>query len=595
MRLTHALTLGGLTLALAVAAPPWSGSAPAQALPESDALQALVEDYYEKFLVLHPVLATFNGDHRYDDRFTINIGPKHMRQTLALEERYLAKIEAMDPEQLDGQDRLTWEIFRRARQDEIEGFEYPDHLLPVNQLDSVPSFIAMMGSGSSVQPFNTAQDYENWLKRVAAWPAWVDRAIVNMREGVEKRIVQPRALMVKVLPQLKAHMVGDVEESIFFTPARQMPRQISQADRERLTGDYRDMIMQQIIPAYKRLHDYIRDEYMPHTRGTSGLFALPNGRMWYAYLTRRHTTTDLSPDQIHEIGLREVERLRAEMDRVREQLAYEGDLDELLDSLWNVAELHFTSEEDVLETYRRMKPTVRERAKKLFAVFPKADFEIRKVEEFRQASAAGASYMAASPDGLRPGIFYVNTRYWERRTKQDAESLFLHEAVPGHHFQTSIQRELEELPRFRRFGGYTAYLEGWALYAETLGKEMGMYADPYQYLGALRSELFRAQRLVVDTGLHARGWTREQAIEYMQGNVSEVERYMAIPGQALAYKMGQLKISELRERASAKLGDHFDVREFHSEVLRDGALPLDVLETKIDRWINTQMKNVSSR
>jgi uncharacterized protein (DUF885 family) len=325
------------------------------------------------------------------------------------------------------------------------------------------------------------------------------------------------------------------------------------------------------------------------------LSALPNGKEWYAYLARQRTTTDFSPDEIHEIGLREVERLRAEMDRVREQLAYAGDLDEFLNSLSDVEALHFTSEEDVLETYRRMKPTVHERAKKLFAVFPKADFEVRKVEEFRQASAAGASYMAASPDGSRPGIFYVNTRNWEKRTKQGAESLYMHEAVPGHHFQISIQRELDQLPRFRRFGGYTAYSEGWGLYAETLGKEMGMYSDPYQYLGALGSELFRARRLVVDTGLHSKGWTREQAIEFMKGNVSEVERYMAIPGQALAYKIGQLKITELRERASAKLGDHFDVREFHSEVLRDGALPLDVLEAKMDRWIGAQMKNVSSR
>ncbi len=569
--------------------------APAPASPQSEQLNSLVEEYYEEFLVLNPIFATFNGDHRYDDRFTINIGPEYMQQTLSLERRYLEKIEAIDPETLEGQDRLTWDIFRRNRQDAIEGFDYADHLIPVNQFFSVPNFIAMMGSGSSVQPFNDTQQYDNWLKRVAGWSEWVDQAIVNMREGIEKDIVQPRALMVKVLPQLQAHMVDDVEKSLFYTPIRQMPEDIGAADRERLTTAYREAITQSIVPAYKRLHDFIQNEYLPHARETSGWSGLPNGEAWYAYFARQSTTTSFTPHQIHEIGVREVERLRAEMDRVREQIGFEGTLDELLGSLDKVETLRFTSEEDVLETYRRLKPIVHERAKKLFAQFPKADFEVRAVEEFRQASAAGASYMAASPDGSRPGVFYVNTRNWENRTKEGAESLYMHEAVPGHHFQISFQRELDELPRFRRFGGYTAYSEGWGLYAETLGREMDMYSDPYQYLGALGSELFRARRLVVDTGLHVKGWTREQAIEYMNGNVAEVERYMAIPGQALAYKMGQLKISELRQRAQQKLGDGFDVRAFHHEVLRDGALPLDVLEAKIERWVDAERAAMSSR
>ncbi len=569
--------------------------APAPASPQSEQLNSLVEEYYEEFLVLNPIFATFNGDHRYDDRFTINIGPEYMQQTLSLERRYLEKIEAIDPETLEGQDRLTWDIFRRNRQDAIEGFDYADHLIPVNQFFSVPNFIAMMGSGSSVQPFNDTQQYDNWLKRVAGWSVWVDQAIVNMREGIEKGIVQPRALMVKVLPQLQAHIADDVEKSLFYAPIRQMPEDISAADRKRLSDAYREAIAQSIVPAYKRLHDFIQNEYLPHARETSGWSGLPNGEAWYAYFARQSTTTSFTPHQIHEIGVREVERLRAEMDRVREQIGFEGTLDELLGSLDKVETLRFTSEEDVLETYRRLKPIVHERAKKLFAQFPKADFEVRAVEEFRQASAAGASYMAASPDGSRPGVFYVNTRNWENRTKEGAESLYMHEAVPGHHFQISFQRELDELPRFRRFGGYTAYSEGWGLYAETLGREMDMYSDPYQYLGALGSELFRARRLVVDTGLHVKGWTREQAIEYMNGNVAEVERYMAIPGQALAYKMGQLKISELRQRAQQKLGDGFDVRAFHHEVLRDGALPLDVLEAKIERWVDAERAAMSSR
>lgn len=538
-----------------------------------------MEDYYEELLLLNPVMATFNGDHRYDDQFTINISPEHIEKALALEKKYLAAIETVDPDQLTGQDRLSWEIFQRGRRDDIEGFQFPDHLLPVNQFFSVPNFVALMGSGNSAQPFATEQDYDNWLKRLQGFPLWVDQAIINMNEGLRLGVVQPRPIMEKVLPQLNAHITQDPSFSMFYLPISNMPEDFPESERVRLTSAYEEAIRSQVVPAYRKLHDYIRDTYLPKTRETVGMLALPNGQAWYAYNVRQQTSTNLSPKEIHEIGRREVERLTAEMERVR------NEIDNANSPATVSGNQGYSSEEVMLEAYRELRDRVHAAVPKLFHEFPKADYEIRAVEGFRQQSSAAAHYMPASPDGSRPGVFYVNTLGWETKTRQNNEALFIHEAVPGHHFQISIQRELEELPRFRRFGGYTAYSEGWGLYAETIGKELGMYQDPYMYLGALGSELFRAKRLVVDTGLHAMGWSREQAIEYLDGNVAEVERYIVMPGQALAYKIGQLKIAELRARAQERLGNRFDVRDFHTEILKDGALPLDVLEAKIDRWL----------
>ena len=547
----------------------------------SEALNRIVEEYYEEQLVLNPVMATFNGDHRYNDRFTVGISPQHREQSLAVEKKYLQAIETVDPNALVGQDRLTWEIFQRGRKDEIEGFKYPDHLIPVNQFFSVPNFAALMGSGNSAQPFKTVQDYDNWLKRVDGFALWVDQAIVNMKEGVAKGVVQPRPIMEKVLPQLTAHVVTDSSMSMFYMPIANMPAEFPAADRDRLAKAYGAAIRKTVVPAYKKLHDYIRDEYMPKTRQTIGLSALPNGEAWYAYNVAQSTSSTLSAKRIHEIGQQEVARISAEMDRVKAQI-------DAGTTQWPVAltgNLGYDSADAMLEAYRQLRDRVHTAVPKLFHEFPKADYEIRAVEEFRQQSMAGAHYMPASPDGSRPGVFYVNTVGWDKKTRQNNETLFIHEAVPGHHFQISIQRELEQLPSFRRFGGYTAYSEGWGLYTETIGKELGMYQDPYMYLGSLESELFRAKRLVTDTGIHAMGWTREQAIEYLGGNVAEAERYIVIPGQALAYKIGQLKISELRKRAEERLGARFDVRDFHTEILKDGALPLDVLEVKVDRWL----------
>ncbi len=573
--------------------PDASATGPAASAAES--VTAVVEAYYDENLELNPIFATFVGDHRYDDRFANSIGPEHLSRQLALERKYLAAIRAIDRASLSGQALLTWEIFEQARRDAIEGLAMPSQLVPINQFFSTPNFFAQLGSGASAHKFNTVEDYENFLGRIDGFEVWMDQAISNMRVGARQGIVRPKILMERVLPQLAAHIKDDITETVFYRVVDNMPDSFDAADRERLSAAYRQAIAEQVVPAYRRLHDFIRDEYMALASDTIALTALPGGEPWYAYLVRQRTTTDLTPEEIHAIGLAEVERIRGEMEKVKAEVGFDGDLRAFFDSLRADPRFYHDEPEQLLDSYRALKARVAAATPALFSRMPKADFEVRAVEKFRERSASGASYQRAAPDGSRPGIFYVNTYDLKSRPKYMAEALYLHEAVPGHHYQVALTQELD-LPRFRRFGGYTAYVEGWGLYAETLGPELGLYTDPYQRFGALDGEMVRAIRLVVDTGMHARGWSREQALEFMQSNssigdsraISEVERYIAIPGQALAYKIGQLKISELRQRAETALGPKFDLREFHTEVLKDGSLPLSILERKIDRWIESQ-------
>jgi uncharacterized protein (DUF885 family) len=570
--------------------------APAPSVAEPAKLAALLDQYFEEYLLLNPVLATSIGDPRYNDRFEITISPEWRARAEKLDRDYLARVQAIDPGQLQGQDLLSYEIFKTARERDIEGYRFPSHLIPLNQFYSTPNFFAQLGSGKGIQPFKTVKDYEDFLKRADGFVAWTDQAIVNMREGVAKGYTQPRILMERVLPQLQAQIVDKPEDSLFWGPVRDMPADFSAADRERLTAAYSSMISSKILPSYRRMHDFVRDEYLPKCRTSVGLDALPDGKAWYAYNIKDITTTHLSPDEIHQIGLAEVARIHGEMRRVIEQVGFEGDLKAFLDYLQVDPKFFWNTREELIQGYVEIKNRVDPRLPDLFEILPKADYEIRAVEPFREKSAAGGQYMAASEDGSRPGVFYANAYDLKARPKWAMEALSLHEGNPGHHFQITIQREQKDLPRFRRFGGYTAYSEGWGLYAESLGKELGMYEDPYQYFGMLEAELWRAIRLVVDTGLHSKGWTREQVLEYMQANssaaearrVSEAERYIAIPGQATAYKIGQLRIRALRNMAKQELGDKFDVRKFHTAVLADGALPLDVLELKINRWIDSQ-------
>jgi uncharacterized protein (DUF885 family) len=574
-------------------APPAAASADA-----GQQLHTLLDAYFEDNLRLNPLLATYIGDNRYNDRLPNTLGPEYRAEVHAVNQRYLDDVRRIDAVQLSPADRISYDIFVRERARALESERFPDELLPINQAGSLLTRMPALGSGTSAQPFATVQDYENWLHRLDGLVVWIDQAIENMRIGIARGVVQPRPVMEKVLPQVESFIAARPEDSQYYSPVRKFPDTIPVAERERLTQAYAREIADKVIPAHRRLRDFIRDEYLPKTRSSVAWTALPDGEAWYAFMVEEHTTTVLTPDEIHAIGLSEVARIRGAMDEVRQRVGFPGDLQAFFRHMESDPQFYFTQGSDLLNGYRQLKIRIDAALPKLFAVFPKADYEVREVEAFRAASAAGGYYQAASADGSRPGVFYVNTYNLKAQPKYGMETLSLHEASPGHHFQISIQQELQDLPKFRRFGGhYTAYVEGWALYAESLGKELGMFTDPYQWFGRLNDEMLRAMRLVVDTGLHEKGWTREQAIRYMLDNstlaesdvVSEVERYVVWPGQALGYKVGDLRIQALRRKGEHALGPKFDLRDFHRELLCDGAVPLDVLEAKVDRWISRSL------
>jgi len=585
-RLAPLVAHGALRSALA------AGPAP----PPAAALGALVEDYWQERLALRPVQATLLGEHRYDAELPNDLTTAHLALEYALEKRTLARLAAIDERALAGQDLLSYAVFRRDRTLELEGYRYPAELLPVNQFAGLPQTLAQLGGGTGAQPFATTRDYDNWLQRVAGFGAWVDQAIVNMRRGSSRGYVEPRCVVERLLPQFEQLIAAEPARSLFMKPVAEFPQQVPAAEQARLRAAFRDAVERTINPAYRRLRDFVRDEYLPRARASVAWTDLPLGHEWYAYRVRLATTTALTPEEIHQLGLAEVQRIGADLDRVIAELGFKGERRAFLDALRADPRFYFDREEDLLAAYGALKARVRARLPELFDLAPQADFEIRAVEPFRAAAQATASYQQPAPDGSRPGIFYVNTYDLKSRPKYGMEEVYLHEAEPGHHFQIAIQQELTGLPSFRRFGRYGAYVEGWGLYAESLGRDLGLYTDPYSYFGALSGEIWRAIRLVVDTGLHARGWSRQQALDYLLANsavgatdaAAEIDRYIAVPGQALTYKIGELKIKELKARAQRELGARYDVRAFHRAILGDGALPLDVLDAKVARWIAAQ-------
>ena len=557
-------------------------------------LDSLVERYFDELLPLDPLFATFIGDPRYNDRLANDLSPEHVARRRELEQRFLTQAQAIPAETLAEQDRLTLEIFLRERTTTLERLAFPGRLLPIDQLYSLPSLFAQLGSGTSAQPFATVADYDNFLGRMRDFSAWVDQAILNMREGMAREIVQPRIVMEASLKQLDEIAAATAEDSLFHDPVAHLPPGFADADKKRITEEYRRTIDETVLPAYRRLAGFIRSEYLPASRDSVAWSALPDGASWYRFLAGVMTTTRLAPDEIHEIGLQEVARIRAEMEKVKDRVGFHGDLPSFFRHVASEPGFYYERPADLLAGYRDLKAKIDALLPRLFSTVPALDYEVREVEAFRAEGAAGASYQPPSPDGSRPGIFYINTFNLRAQPRFGMETLSLHEASPGHHFQQSMQLGLASLPRFRRFGGdYVAYVEGWALYAESLGPELGLFADPYQYYGRLSDEMLRAMRLVVDTGLHSRNWSRDRAIRYMKDNSSladsdiraEVDRYIANPGQALGYKIGEIRIRALRTRAEGALGNRFDVRVFHNEILKDGALPIDVLEAKMDRWL----------
>jgi uncharacterized protein (DUF885 family) len=597
------LLAGTLALAACDFAPQPSPRGEAQPSPLSAPLRAsnaeaaelyrIVETYFDQYLALNPIRATVLGDHRFDDRFGDYLSMSWMADSLGIEQESLEKLQAIDPAGLSGEDLVTYQAFRRQRELSIGGYRYPSELLAINPSASWPEVFAQLGSGQGAQPFRTTRDYDNFLARMDGFVVWVDQAINNFRAGVTKGVVLPRSVVERTLPQLEAFgRLEDPRQTVFWQPLLNFPAGPSVADRQRLLHAYDEKLRTKVLPAYRRLHDYLAAEYLPKARDSVSWSSLPSGDLWYSHLVRFYTSTDMSPHDVHELGQREVARLRAVLEVSHAAPGIAGDPRIVSDALRADPKFQFSDAQSLLAAYTSLQGRVDARLPALFLRRPKSTFEIRPVAGWRAAAAAAVSQVPPSADGGRAGIFYVNTSELASRPSYALDALYLGEAVPGRLFQATLAQETANLPRFRRFGDDAAFIAGWALYAESLGSELGLYADPYSQFGALASELSRAASLVVDTGIHARGWSPQRASEYLRANTAlseadiaaEVDRYIACPGQALAGKVGQLRILELRRRAEQGLGERFDLREFHEQVIGGGILPLSVLEARISHW-----------
>jgi uncharacterized protein (DUF885 family) len=557
--------------------------APHPATTPTPTLAQIIQSHDRETEPYYPFSASERGLHQYDRVLANDIGRDYLNGLQEICTRYRAELGRLDPAALPPKDRLIYDVFTYRLERCVESFAYPWPLLPVNQVGfSWPSRFPVLGSGRGIHSFKTVQNYEDFLGRVDGFVVWMGTAIANMRVGMARGITLPRDLVLRTIPQLDAQIVADPKTSLFYEPIKNFPPSFDEASRRMLEARYLQAIGEQIVPAYRRLRDFMDNDYLPHCRSSSGFADLPDGRAWYTWAVRSSTTTDRTPQQIYDLGLAEMARIRAEIRTLQAEITAAGEPDLP----------RYGSPEALLAAYASVRVSVEAALPTLFGRLPRSGYEIRAIEAFRERSMP-SSYEAPSLDGSRIGVFYLNVGDTRNgRTAHVSRSLFLHEAVPGHHLQIALQRENTRLPDSVRFGWYNAFGEGWALYAESLGDELGVYANRRDRLDMLFNEEFRAARLVVDVGLHVQGWTKQRAIEYLPGPrdnaTREVERYMAWPGQALGYKIGQLKIRALRTKAQAALGPAFDVRAFHDELLGDGGLPLSILEAKMDRWIDAQ-------
>jgi uncharacterized protein (DUF885 family) len=584
---------GGETAMAPAAAPP-----PARV--QSDAgekLRALFKASDEDNLRRNPILALFRGDLRYADQLGDGITEAYFNAERAAAENELRQLGAIDRAALSPTDRIAYDVFRRTNEVQLRSLS-PEILpltavRPIDHFSGFHTFYPDLASGQGAAPFKSVADYENNLKRHRQYAQLIDRAIGRFREGMASGVVQPKLVVRNMIDQLNLQIDQGVEGSTLYGPVKSFPEGISAADQQRLRAAHAAMIRNEIRPALTRLRDFLKNDYLPVARAGEGLVHMKGGPALYRYLIEQNTTLPLDADTVHNLGLSEVKRIRSEMDAIRNRVGFKGTLARFFEHIRTDPKFKPKSKEWLAERYYEIGRRVDSRIGELFSTLPASKLEVRPVPAYREKTDAGGSYNPGTPDGSRPGIFYYNTYDLPSRTTPGMETLYLHEGAPGHHFQISLAQENEALPNFMRFGGNTAFVEGWALYAETLWDELGMETDPYARYGGLDDEMLRAMRLVVDTGIHAKGWTRDHAIKFMLENsamgrtdaTAEVERYIAIPGQALAYKVGQLKILELRAKAEQALGPRFDIRAFHEQVLGTGALPLTVLERKIDDWI----------
>lgn len=582
---------------LALAAQPVAAQSAGAENSAARDLHQLFKDSDEASLQRNPLYGIFRGDMRYADRFGDYITDAYFAAEKQANENDMARLAKIDRAKLNPTDQIAYDVFKWQTEQTAIGYR-PDILKlnavrPLNHFYGFHTFYPTFSSGKSGAPFQTVADYDNALKRHREFIIYLDRAIARFREGKAAGIVETKMTINNVIGQLDSQLAQSVTDSPYYGPITQLPASFSDADKARLTADYKAIIEQGIYPAYRRLRDFLKNDYLPAARETVGLSTMKGGAELYRISIENTTTLPLDAETIHQTGLSEVARIKSEMEKVRQEVGFKGTLAEFFDYLRNDPKFKKDSREALTQGYYDIGKQVDAKIGTYFSTLPKAPLEIRPYEEFREKYEAGGSYQQGTPDGSRPGIFYFNAYDLPSRTTPGMTTLYLHEGAPGHHFQISLAQENAALPNFMRFGGNTAYVEGWALYSETLGYEMGFYKDPYQRFGTLSDEMLRAMRLVVDTGIHAKGWTRAQAIQYMLSNsdmgrtdaTAEVERYIAIPSQALAYKTGAMTIQRLRKKAETELGAKFDIRAFHDQVLNTGALPLAVLEKKIDGWI----------
>ena len=570
------------------------------ALPKSEAnIDSIASKYYEGYLKMYPLEATMQGDSRYNDLLSNNISSEFISKEIEFYTDTQKKLKSIDYDDLSDEQKTVYDVLDYTLKDKIERYAYHPELLPFSQFEGLPLDFPLLGSAEGNQPFKTTKDYDNWLKRIDAFVIWMNTAEKNFREGMKQNVVLPKKLVVKMIPQMHSEEIitEDFDKNIFYGPIKKMPKNFSAKDKEKYKILYQEAISSKIIPAYQKMGDFLEKEYLPKARNTDGINALPNGKNIYEYYAKSWTTTNKTPEEINKIGLQQVAMLRAEMEKVKTQLGFKGSLEQFLSSLkTDKKAMPYKTPEEVIAAFNGILKKIEPKLPSMFSKFPKTPFEIRRTEKFREASAS-AEYKQGTPDGKRPGIFYTPipdaTKY---NVTNGFESLFLHEAIPGHHYQVSLQQENTEIPKFMRFGWFGAYGEGWAHYTETLGPEFGLYTDPYQKMGYLSDQMLRAVRLVVDTGIHTGKMTREEAIKYYLSNISDseegataaIERYMAIPGQALGYKIGSLKILELRAKYQKQLGNKFNLAKFHDEILNQGCLPLSVLERKMELWAKKQ-------
>ena len=553
----------------------------------------LTKNYFDNKNALDPLGATQSGQNQYNDQLQFEMTDSYRKSQSEFFDKYQTALQNVTFDDLTEEEKNSYEIIKWEVEIGKDLLKQPSNLLPIHQFWGTHLTMGQFAGGTSAQPFKTEKDYTNFLNRMDKYSVWIDSAMVYMKKGLDKGVVLPRALTVKLIPQFAEMATPNIQDNLFFSAIKLMPASFPESMKEDLTKKYTATINNKLIPQYQKMADFLNKEYLPASRTTSGIGSLPFGKLLYATYVKQWTTTEMTPDAIHELGLQEVARLNAEMEKIKAQVGFKGTLLEFFEEVRNKKELKpFTKPEEVIANFQSIHTRIKPNVDKLFSLQPVTKFEIRRTEAFREKTAS-AEYNPGLKDGTRPGIFYVPIPDVANYNMYGDEDLFLHEAIPGHHFQISLQQENESLPDFRKFNWFGAYGEGWALYTESLGKELGLYQDPYQYFGMLGNEMHRAVRLVVDTGLHSKGWTREQAIKYSLANeaeseasiIPEIERYMAIPGQALSYKIGQLKIIELRKKAEAKMGAKFDIKKFHEKVLESGVMPLALLEKKINAWI----------